>query len=140
MESIHHGDHLVQLSRFKVSNAYLVREEDGLTLIDTSLAGSAQAILAAASELRSLIRRIVITHAHSDHYGSLDALHAKAPDAEGSAARGLVLGDQLLRRAEAPRLLDQLRELVQIDQLEAHQHVRMAVVVRGREERLRLAL
>jgi len=82
MESIHHGDHLVQLSRLKVSNAYLVREEDGLTLIDTSLAGSAKAILAAASELRSPIRRIVITHAHSDHYGSLDALHAKAPDAE----------------------------------------------------------
>jgi glyoxylase-like metal-dependent hydrolase (beta-lactamase superfamily II) len=82
MQSTHHGDHLVQLTRVKLSNAYLVREDDGLTLVDTSIAGSAKAILAAAGELAGSIRRIVITHAHSDHHGSLDALHAKLPDAE----------------------------------------------------------
>jgi len=82
VRAIHHGEHLVQLTRLGVSNAYFVREADGLTLIDTSLAGSAGAIVAAARELGRPIRRIAITHAHSDHYGSLDALHAALPDAE----------------------------------------------------------
>ncbi len=59
-----------------------MREDDGLTLIDTSLPGSAGAILSAAQELGAPIRRIVLTHAHSDHYGSLDALHQAVPDAE----------------------------------------------------------
>jgi len=82
MQSIHHGDHLVQLNRLRISNSYLVREEDGLTLVDTSIAGSATGILAAAGEIGSPIRRIVLTHAHNDHYGSLDALHARVPETE----------------------------------------------------------
>ncbi len=82
MSLSHHGDHLARLTRLKVSNVYLVREDDGLTLIDTSLTGSAGAILSAAQELGAPIRRIVLTHAHSDHYGSLDALHQAVPDAE----------------------------------------------------------
>nr|MBA3509661.1 MBL fold metallo-hydrolase [Thermoleophilaceae bacterium] len=82
MSIFHHGDHLARLTRLKFSNVYLVREDDGLTLIDTSLPGSAGAILSAAQELGAPIRRIVLTHAHSDHYGSLDALHQAVPDAE----------------------------------------------------------
>lgn len=82
MQTTHHGDHLVQLTQLKISNAYLVREEDGLTVIDTSVMGSAGGIQAAARALGQPIRRIVLTHAHSDHYGSLDALHAAVPDAE----------------------------------------------------------
>ena len=82
MDPTSHGDHLFRLNRFGLSNAYLVREDDGLTLIDTSVAGTAGAILAAASTLGGTIRRIVITHAHGDHYGSLDALHKRLPDAE----------------------------------------------------------
>ncbi len=78
----HHGDHLARLTRLKFSNVYLVREDDGLTLIDTSLPGSAGAILSAAQELGAPIRRIVLTHAHSDHYGSLDVLSQAVPDAE----------------------------------------------------------
>jgi len=34
-------------------NCYLVREDDGLTLIDTGISGSAPAILAAARPLRA---------------------------------------------------------------------------------------
>jgi glyoxylase-like metal-dependent hydrolase (beta-lactamase superfamily II) len=63
-------------------NCYLVREDDGLTLIDTAFAGSVAGILDAAREQGAPIRRIVLTHAHSDHAGSLDALHAALPDAE----------------------------------------------------------
>jgi glyoxylase-like metal-dependent hydrolase (beta-lactamase superfamily II) len=63
-------------------NAYLVPEDDGLTLIDTMLPRSEKKILAAAEALGAPIRRIVLTHAHGDHIGSLDALAAALPDAE----------------------------------------------------------
>ena len=74
MRSTTHGDHLVRVCRFGLVNAYLVREDDGLTLVDTMIAGSAKGLIAAAEELGAPIRRIVITHAHTDHTGSLDAL------------------------------------------------------------------
>ena len=41
----------------------------------------------------------------------------------------VVRGDEPLRRADAPRLLEQLGELLRVDGLEAHEHVRVAVVV-----------
>ena len=75
-------EHATRVCRFGMVNAYLVREDDGLTLIDTAIGGSRKAILAAAGELRSPIVRILLTHAHADHVGSLDALAAELPDAE----------------------------------------------------------
>jgi glyoxylase-like metal-dependent hydrolase (beta-lactamase superfamily II) len=80
-----HGDYLVQLTRFPrvfPVNCYLVREGDGLTLIDAGLSGSAQSILAAARAIGLPIQRIVLTHAHGDHIGSIDALHQLLPAAE----------------------------------------------------------
>jgi glyoxylase-like metal-dependent hydrolase (beta-lactamase superfamily II) len=76
------GANLVQLTRLGFVNCYLVREDDGLTLIDTGLPRGEKAILAAAQELGAPIVRIALTHAHGDHAGSLDALHAALPDAE----------------------------------------------------------
>ncbi|MGH2514476.1 MAG: MBL fold metallo-hydrolase [Ktedonobacterales bacterium] len=85
METIAHGERLTQLLRhtplFPV-NCYLVREDDGLTLVDTGLAGSAPAILEAARTLGAPIRRIALTHVHMDHAGSLDTLHGALPEAE----------------------------------------------------------
>jgi glyoxylase-like metal-dependent hydrolase (beta-lactamase superfamily II) len=66
-----------QLTRLGFVNCYLVREVDGLSLIDTGLPGSADDILAAARDLGAPIRRIVLTHAHMDHVGSVDALVEK---------------------------------------------------------------
>src|SRR6185295_11796504 len=60
----------------------LVREDDGLTLVDAGLPGSEQAILGASRALGMPIRRIVLTHAHGDHLGSLDALHQLLPAVE----------------------------------------------------------
>ena len=71
-----------RISRFGLVNAYLVPEDDGLTLVDTTLPRSAKAILAAAGRLGAPIVRILLTHAHQDHIGSLDALAAALPDAE----------------------------------------------------------
>lgn len=79
-----YGQYLTQLAQFPVIfpiNAYLVRENDGFTLIDTQFS-NAPKILAAAQNLGAPIKRILLTHAHSDHVGSLDALHAALPDAE----------------------------------------------------------
>src|SRR6202789_2903245 len=67
-----------QLSRFgHLFNCYLIHESDGFTLLDTGLPGSADAILAAARTLGAPIRRILLTHAHMDHTGSVDALVEK---------------------------------------------------------------
>src|SRR4051794_23019110 len=71
-----------RISRFGLVNAYLVEEEDGLTVIDTTLPRSAGAIQAAARKLGRPIVRIALTHAHGDHIGSLDALAAALGDVE----------------------------------------------------------
>lgn len=67
----------IQLTRFGFVNCYLVRESDGLTLIDTGLPGSADDILTTARTLGAPIQRILLTHAHMDHVGSVDALLEK---------------------------------------------------------------
>jgi glyoxylase-like metal-dependent hydrolase (beta-lactamase superfamily II) len=66
-----------QLTRIGLVNCYLVRESDGFTLIDANLSNSADDILAAAKTLGAPIRRILLTHAHVDHVGSVDALLTK---------------------------------------------------------------
>jgi glyoxylase-like metal-dependent hydrolase (beta-lactamase superfamily II) len=75
---------VTRVSRFGLVNAFLVEEEDGLTLVDTALPGSAKAIRAAALQLGRPIVRIALTHAHGDHVGSLDALADALPGVEVS--------------------------------------------------------
>ena len=58
------NNNLFQLTRLGFVNCYLVREEDGLTLIDTGMSGQAQSIIQAAQQLGLPIVRIVLTHAH----------------------------------------------------------------------------
>lgn len=76
-------EHCLQIRRFNCINCYLVRQEDGLTLIDTAL-GAARLIIAAAAGLGQPIRRVLLTHAHADHVGSLDSLKQRIPDVEVS--------------------------------------------------------
>jgi glyoxylase-like metal-dependent hydrolase (beta-lactamase superfamily II) len=68
---------LTQLTQFHFVNAYLVREADGLTLVDTTMGKAADAILAAAG---GALRRIALTHGHGDHVGALDALRERLGD------------------------------------------------------------
>ena len=98
-----------RISRFGFVNCYLVGEDDGLTLVDTMVPGSAKRILATAADIGRPIVRIVLTHAHGDHVGSLDALAESLPDAEVSiTARDarLLAGDKTLDPDEPP---DKLR-------------------------------
>jgi glyoxylase-like metal-dependent hydrolase (beta-lactamase superfamily II) len=71
-----------RVSRFGIVNCYLVEEPEGLTVIDTMIPRSAKTILAAAETRGKPIVRILLTHAHNDHIGSLDELHAELPEAD----------------------------------------------------------
>jgi glyoxylase-like metal-dependent hydrolase (beta-lactamase superfamily II) len=102
-------NNLTRISRFGFVNAYLVPEDDGLTLVDTLLPRSAKAILRGAGELGAPIVRIALTHAHGDHIGSLDEL---------AAALG---GVEVLISARDARLLDKDKSL---DPGEPHAKVR----------------
>lgn len=70
---------LAFLPRFFPVNCYLVEERDGLTLIDAALPYSGKAILRSAERIGKPITRIVLTHAHDDHIGALDALKELLP-------------------------------------------------------------
>jgi glyoxylase-like metal-dependent hydrolase (beta-lactamase superfamily II) len=82
VQTSRHGDHLIKLTRMGAVNAYLVQEEDGLTVVDTMIGGSADGILEAARAAGGQIVRVTITHGHLDHVGSLEALVERLPDAE----------------------------------------------------------
>jgi glyoxylase-like metal-dependent hydrolase (beta-lactamase superfamily II) len=90
---------LTRLTRLGFVNAYLVADEDGLTLVDTMIRGSENGILAAAGDLGMPVRRIVLTHGHGDHVGSLDALAERLSGAEiaiSARESRLLAGDRTL--------------------------------------------
>ncbi len=65
------------LSGLKMGRSYLIEDEDGLTLIDTSSPSASQGILDAIGAIgRSPddLRTIVATHYHFDHTGNVAAL------------------------------------------------------------------
>ena len=80
MSTTHITQNLIQLTRWRFVNAFLVREEDGFTLVDTTVGGAADELIAAARDAGGEIRRIALTHGHGDHVGSLDALKATLGD------------------------------------------------------------
>ncbi|HSG18483.1 MAG TPA: MBL fold metallo-hydrolase [Anaerolineae bacterium] len=82
MKVTQHGKNLWQITRLTAFNSFLVREDDGLTVVDTNMSGSGKDILQAAASIGLPIRRITLTHAHADHAGSLDEVAAQAPEAE----------------------------------------------------------
>lgn len=58
MKITQHGKYLVQLTRLVAFNSFLVREDDGFTVVDTNMGGSAAGIIKAAETLGAPIRRI----------------------------------------------------------------------------------
>jgi glyoxylase-like metal-dependent hydrolase (beta-lactamase superfamily II) len=104
---------------FPVGHAYLWLDPGGLTLIDTSVPGSAPLIAKGIDELgyhRSDLRRLLLTHFHEDHIGSAAEITAwgdvvvYAHRADAPVIRGEVAGPP-------PRLADWERVL--LDQIGA---------------------
>jgi glyoxylase-like metal-dependent hydrolase (beta-lactamase superfamily II) len=87
MKQIEITPEIIQLTRLGLVNCFLIREDDGLTLIDTMIPGSATKILHVALSLNRPLRRIVLTHVHGDHVGSLDALALKLIGVEVAVGR-----------------------------------------------------
>jgi glyoxylase-like metal-dependent hydrolase (beta-lactamase superfamily II) len=99
---------LVRLTRFGMINCFLVGEDDGFTLVDTNLAGAGPGIIQAAQQFGSPIRRIVLTHAHIDHVGSLDSLVCNLPGIElavGERESRLLRRDFSLDAGESGKIL-----------------------------------
>ena len=107
MQVVKETDNLFRLTRFGMVNCFLVRE-DGLTLVDADLPGSADSIPYCAKEIASPIRRILQTHAHFDHTGAVDDLMHATKGLElliGSREARLLAGDLSLETGETGRKL-----------------------------------
>jgi glyoxylase-like metal-dependent hydrolase (beta-lactamase superfamily II) len=87
-------------------NCYLVDEGETLTAIDTGINGTARHLLSAAEARAEPITRIVLTHGHVDHVGSVDALVEALDDVSVFASRReakLIAGDMSTEPGELDR-------------------------------------
>jgi glyoxylase-like metal-dependent hydrolase (beta-lactamase superfamily II) len=74
MQTTNITNNLIQLTRYRSVNAFLVREDDGFTLVDTTMSRTGNQLIAAAQRAGAPITRIALTHGHGDHVGSVDEL------------------------------------------------------------------
>lgn len=96
-------DTLFQITKYAMVNCYIVIDHDGATLIDTGIAGMGKMLLKAAADTGHPIRRVLLTHAHVDHAGSLDEIAELLPEAEillSSRTERLLSGDLSLEPDE----------------------------------------
>jgi glyoxylase-like metal-dependent hydrolase (beta-lactamase superfamily II) len=101
------GALLTQLTKFPVAfpmNCYLVQEDDGLTLVDSTMSSPAEDVAAIVKELGQELRRIALTHAHADHVGGVAGMRQRFPAVEVSISERdapVLAGDKSLRTDEA---------------------------------------
>src|SRR2546428_13910340 len=84
-------------------NCYLVIEDDGLTLVDSTMSSPADDIAAIADQLGKQLRRVALTHAHGDHVGGVAGVRQRFPGVEVSIAERdapILAGDKTLLPSE----------------------------------------
>jgi glyoxylase-like metal-dependent hydrolase (beta-lactamase superfamily II) len=82
LKSTRHSANLIQLTKWPVAfpmNCYLVLEEDGLTLVDSTMSSPADDVAAFVTELGKDLRRIALTHGHGDHVGGVAGVRKRFP-------------------------------------------------------------
>jgi glyoxylase-like metal-dependent hydrolase (beta-lactamase superfamily II) len=89
----------VYLLPFEIGQVYLWERPDGLTVVDTSIAGSAPAIVEAIRSIErqpEQVTEIVLTHYHDDHRGSAADLAQQtgAPVVAHRAEAPIIQGEQ----------------------------------------------
>jgi glyoxylase-like metal-dependent hydrolase (beta-lactamase superfamily II) len=81
------GANLIQLTKYPVAfpmNCYLVMEEDGLTLVDSTMSSPADHVATLVKQLGKDLCRIALTHAHGDHVGGVAGVRQRFPGVEVS--------------------------------------------------------
>ncbi len=101
-----HGSNLVQLTRYAAlfpMNCYLVQEDDGLTLVDSTTSSPADDVALIVKELGKELRRVALTHAHGDHVGGVAGVRLRFPGVEvsiGERDSRILAGDKTLLETE----------------------------------------
>ena len=97
---------MTQLAKWPVAfpmNCYIVEEDDGLTLVDSTIFSPATEVAALVKQLGQQLRRVALTHAHGDHVGGVSGVRKLYPDVEISISErdGRILaGDRTLLPTE----------------------------------------
>jgi glyoxylase-like metal-dependent hydrolase (beta-lactamase superfamily II) len=84
-------------------NCYLVAEEDGMTLVDSTMSSPAADIAQQLKRLGMELRRVALTHAHGDHVGGVAGVRERFPGVEisiGERDARLLAGDRTLDPGE----------------------------------------
>jgi glyoxylase-like metal-dependent hydrolase (beta-lactamase superfamily II) len=84
-------------------NCYLVTEDDGLTLVDSTVSSPADEVVAMVQQIGKELRRVALTHAHGDHVGGVAGVRQRFPGVEVSIAQRdapLLAGDKALLPGE----------------------------------------
>lgn len=74
--------YLIQLTYRDVLSCYLVAAQNGFILVDTLLPAWSTALVEAIQSRGFSITHVLLTHAHHDHAGGLEAVHQAWPEAE----------------------------------------------------------
>jgi glyoxylase-like metal-dependent hydrolase (beta-lactamase superfamily II) len=84
-------------------NCYLVQEEDGLTLVDSTTSSPADDIASIVREFGKELRRVALTHAHGDHVGGVAGVRLRFWGVEVSIGKRdarVLAGDKTLLETE----------------------------------------